>query len=65
MTVQVRQDQDMVGNSRSETQNQLGVLIDILVILPLMGHPQSHPYTHNTVDNKSTLLLIILILRPI
>ena len=24
-----------------------------------MGHPQPHPYTHNTVDNKSTLLLII------
>ena len=24
-----------------------------------MGQPQPHPYTHNTVDNKSTLLLII------
>ena len=21
-----------------------------------MGHPQPHPYTHNTVDNRSTLL---------
>ena len=25
-----------------------------------MGHPQPHPYTHNTVDNMSKLLLIIL-----
>ena len=31
----------------------------ILVILPLMGQPQPHPYTHNTADNKSALLLII------
>ena len=35
-----------------------------LVILPLVGQPQPHPYTHNTVDNKSALLLIILIPRP-
>ena len=31
----------------------------IWVILPLMGHSQPYPYTHNTVDNMSTLLLII------
>ena len=24
-----------------------------------MGQPQPHPYTHNTVDNKSALQLII------
>ena len=24
-----------------------------------MGNPQPYPYTHNTVDNKSTLLPII------
>ena len=31
----------------------------ILVILPLVGQPQPHPYTHNTVDNKSAPLRII------
>ena len=30
--------------------------LNALVILPLMGQPQPHPYTHNTVDNKSALL---------
>ena len=36
-----------------------------LVILPLVGQPQHHPTHANTVDNKSALLLIILIPRPI
>ena len=33
----------------------------ILVILPLVGQPPPHPYTHNTVDNRSALLLIIIL----
>ena len=37
----------------------------LLVILPLVGQPQPHPTHVNTVDNKSALLLIILIPRPI
>ena len=42
-----------------ELETSLSQYINVLIILPLMGHPQPHPYTHNTVDNKSTLLLII------
>ena len=28
-----------------------------------MGHSQPYPYTHNTVDNRSTLLLIIWVIK--
>ena len=36
-----------------------------LVKLPLVGQPQSYPTHATRVDNKSALLLIILIPRPI
>ena len=42
-----------------ELETSLSQYINVLIILPLMGHPQPHPNTHNTVDNKSTHLLII------